>query len=101
MEPSAAAELTYSFMLFIVALCCTHTPLDVYVFALMMVQVERVTNHDVKAIEYVLKKRFQANSELAKVSNTHWRPQCLYQEAEGSHSTEMGLTLSVFVTAVI
>ncbi len=30
-------------------------------------QVESITNHDVKAIEYVLKKRFQANSELEKV----------------------------------
>lgn len=31
-------------------------------------QVERVTNHDVKAIEYVIKERFQANPELHKVS---------------------------------
>ena len=30
-------------------------------------QVERVTNHDVKAIEYVLKKRMAAHAELAKV----------------------------------
>jgi hypothetical protein len=27
-----------------------------------------VTNHDVKAIEYVLKRRLSANTELAKVS---------------------------------
>lgn len=32
-----------------------------------MMQVERVTNHDVKAIEYVLKERFKANAELHKV----------------------------------
>jgi hypothetical protein len=31
-------------------------------------QVERVTNHDVKAIEYVLKERFKANAELHKVT---------------------------------
>jgi len=31
------------------------------------IQVERVTNHDVKAIEYVLKERFKANAELQKV----------------------------------
>ena len=30
-------------------------------------QVERVTNHDVKAIEYVLKKRFAADAQLSKV----------------------------------
>ena len=30
-------------------------------------KVERTTNHDVKAIEYVLKERFAANPELAKV----------------------------------
>ncbi|BDA50647.1 Adenylosuccinate lyase [Coccomyxa sp. Obi] len=35
--------------------------------ALEVKQVESITNHDVKAIEYVLKKRFQANSELEKV----------------------------------
>jgi adenylosuccinate lyase len=32
-------------------------------------EVERVTNHDVKAIEYVLKERFAANDELAMVSS--------------------------------
>ncbi len=31
-------------------------------------EVERTTNHDVKAIEYVLKERFAANEELASVS---------------------------------
>ena len=31
-------------------------------------EVERVTNHDVKAIEYVLKERFAASDELARVS---------------------------------
>ncbi len=31
-------------------------------------QVERVTNHDVKAIEYVIKRRLQGNAELARVS---------------------------------
>ena len=30
-------------------------------------EVERVTNHDVKAIEYVLKERFAANDELSRV----------------------------------
>ena len=30
-------------------------------------QVERVTNHDVKAIEYVMKRRLHGNAELAKV----------------------------------
>jgi len=29
--------------------------------------IERTTNHDVKAIEYVLKSKFQADPELAKV----------------------------------
>lgn len=32
-----------------------------------MKHVERTTNHDVKAIEYVLKAKFAANEELAKV----------------------------------
>lgn len=31
------------------------------------VQVERVTNHDVKAIEYVLKEKFQEHEELGQV----------------------------------
>jgi hypothetical protein len=30
-------------------------------------QVERVTNHDVKAIEYVIKRRLQGSAELARV----------------------------------
>ena len=30
--------------------------------------IERTTNHDVKAIEYVLKNRFKADPELAKAS---------------------------------
>lgn len=30
-------------------------------------RVESVTNHDVKAVEYVLKKKCQAHSELSKV----------------------------------
>lgn len=29
--------------------------------------IERVTNHDVKAVEYVLKQKFEADSELSKV----------------------------------
>ena len=48
-----------------------------------MMQVERVTNHDVKAIEYVLKERFKANAELHKVatptassSSTSWMTGC-------------------------
>lgn len=32
----------------------------------LFLQVERTTNHDVKAIEYVLKERFKGNPELAK-----------------------------------
>ena len=34
-----------------------------------VVQVERTTNHDVKAIEYVLKEKFKQHDELNKVSN--------------------------------
>eukprot|EP00891_Asterochloris_glomerata_P004418 jgi/Astpho2/4418/fgenesh1_pg.00067_%23_26_t len=34
--------------------------------ALQVKRVERTTNHDVKAIEYVLKERFKGNPELAK-----------------------------------
>lgn len=34
-------------------------------------QVEAITNHDVKAIEYVLKERFKANNELSKVWEIH------------------------------
>ena len=30
-------------------------------------QVERTTNHDVKAIEYVLKDKFRDHEELSKV----------------------------------
>jgi len=33
-------------------------------------EVERTTNHDVKAIEYVLKERFAADEELARVSRS-------------------------------
>ena len=33
-------------------------------------QVERTTNHDVKAIEYVLKEKFRQHEELNKVQNT-------------------------------
>jgi hypothetical protein len=32
-------------------------------------QVERTTNHDVKAIEYVLKEKFRQHEELNKVQN--------------------------------
>ena len=34
---------------------------------LCVVQVERTTNHDVKAIEYVLKEKFRQHEELNKV----------------------------------
>ena len=34
--------------------------------------IERTTNHDVKAIEYVLKSKFQADPELAKVGGRRW-----------------------------
>lgn len=40
-------------------------------------QVERVTNHDVKAVEYVLKRRLAANAELAKVGHTGCRARWL------------------------
>ena len=30
-------------------------------------QVERITNHDVKAVEYILKEKFHANPELERV----------------------------------
>lgn len=33
----------------------------------LLLQVESVTNHDVKAIEYVIKERIGHNAELAKV----------------------------------
>ena len=33
-------------------------------------QVERTTNHDVKAIEYVLKEKFRQHEELNKVQDT-------------------------------
>lgn len=35
--------------------------------ALAVKEVEKTTNHDVKAVEYVLKQRFEGNAELAKV----------------------------------
>ena len=48
---------------------------------LALIQVEAVTNHDVKAIEYVLKERFRDNEELNEVktaflcANHHLSPQ--------------------------
>jgi len=35
--------------------------------ALLVKKVERTTNHDVKAIEYVLKDKFRSDPELSKV----------------------------------
>lgn len=35
--------------------------------ALQVKQIERVTNHDVKAVEYFLKQKCQSHSEIAKV----------------------------------
>lgn len=35
--------------------------------ALAVKKVEKVTNHDVKAVEYVLKERLSSHPELAKV----------------------------------
>lgn len=32
-------------------------------------QIERTTNHDVKAVEYVLKRHFAEDPELAKVTS--------------------------------
>ena len=37
-------------------------------------QVESITNHDVKAIEYVIKERIAHHPELAKVSRTPGLP---------------------------
>ena len=43
-------------------------PMNVAVrVALHLLQVERTTNHDVKAVEYVLKENFAQHPELAKV----------------------------------
>lgn len=36
--------------------------------ALRVKAIERITNHDVKAVEYLLKERFQGNSELEAIS---------------------------------
>lgn len=46
-------------------------------------QVERTTNHDVKAIEYVLKDRFAANEELAKVRKLIPQGLCYDDEQSG------------------
>lgn len=35
--------------------------------ALEVKNIERVTNHDVKAVEYFLKQKCQSNAEVAKV----------------------------------
>jgi len=40
--------------------------------ALKVKQVERTTNHDVKAVEYVLKEAFARHPELAKVGCWTW-----------------------------
>lgn len=45
--------------------------------ALLVKKVERTTNHDVKAIEYVLKDKFRSDAELTKV---RWKMQGLYYE---------------------
>ena len=44
------------------------------------VQVERTTNHDVKAIEYVLKEKFRQHEELNKVL-------CIYSIFSGDTCT--------------
>ena len=51
-------------------LATTFSPED----ALAVKEVERTTNHDVKAVEYVLKQRFAQNAELAKVPPQRRRP---------------------------
>jgi len=66
--PPHVFELTWNINKNIVLLCealnpsglCTQSVADA-------VQVERTTNHDVKAIEYVLKEKFRQHEELTKV----------------------------------
>jgi adenylosuccinate lyase len=41
--------------------------LPLLLLLLQVKTIERTTNHDVKAVEYVLKQRFAANPELAAV----------------------------------
>ena len=45
-------------------------PLDTYDIppGINLLQVESITNHDVKAIEYIIKERIAHNAELAKVT---------------------------------
>jgi adenylosuccinate lyase len=59
--------------------------LQVVAFVSMQAQavkdIEKTTNHDVKAIEYMLKEEFKQNAELHKVSTfslwPHATPSCL------------------------
>lgn len=41
--------------------------------ALEVKKIERVTNHDVKAVEYFLKQRCQSHPEIVKVWINFWR----------------------------
>ena len=59
--------------------------------------VERTTNHDVKAIEYVLKAKFGADSELAKVLEfTHFAA-----TSEDINNLSHGLMLKEAMTAEV
>lgn len=44
--------------------------------ALEIKKIERVTNHDVKAVEYFLKQRCQSHPEISKVGFTLLLPVC-------------------------
>ena len=48
--------------------------------ALEVKKIEKVTNHDVKAVEYFLKQRCKSCPEVAKVSFLifYWLKKCLY-----------------------
>lgn len=50
--------------------------------ALAVKKVERVVKHDVKAVEYVLKDKFQAHPELSKVQNCEDNVLCCFEKME-------------------
>lgn len=54
------------------------------------VQVEAVTNHDVKAIEYVLKERFKSNAELSKVVSKYLASHANFQISYELHNQITG-----------
>ena len=51
--------------------------------ALEVKKIEKVTNHDVKAVEYFLKEKCQSNPEIAKVWIKHFK---LSADWENVHS---------------